>query len=260
MSSKSGKPPVKLSAVLDLQAASDLAEELKGQLQGDGTAVLDASDVEVLTLPCIQVIMAAAEDGQIGLMTPSDEFLNAFRDLALQPPALVAAAEPAPIVVADAPPLVQDAPVAQPEAPAAPAPAAAAPARAPGAPQRILTIDDSKTMRDMLRLTLIGAGYEVLQGVDGQDGIEVLGDQMVDAVITDINMPRMDGYEVIRELRKQPRLDKTPILVLTTESEKDKRDIARQSGATGWMVKPFDPEKLVATLRKVLPLNAEEHA
>ena len=119
--------------------------------------------------------------------------------------------------------------------------------------ERILTIDDSKTMRDMLLLTLTDAGFEVLQGVDGEDGLAVLGDQKVDVIITDINMPKMDGYEVIRQLRQNPRHKTTPILVLTTESDSDKRTIARSAGATGWMVKPFDPEGLIAVINKVSP-------
>ncbi|HEY4141449.1 MAG TPA: response regulator, partial [Pseudolabrys sp.] len=120
---------------------------------------------------------------------------------------------------------------------------------------RILTIDDSKTMRDMLMLTLAEAGFDVLQAVDGQDGLDVLEgmDRKPDVIITDINMPRMDGYEVIRNLRKNPAHKSTPILVLTTESEAEKKNLAREAGATGWMVKPFDPERLIATVRKVAP-------
>ena len=97
------------------------------------------------------------------------------------------------------------------------------------------------------------AGFDVLQAVDGQDGLDVLGNEQVDVVITDINMPRMDGYEVIRQLRKNPMHKTTPILVLTTESETDKKNLAREAGATGWMVKPFDPDRLVETVRKVAP-------
>ncbi|MDO8877533.1 MAG: response regulator [Pseudolabrys sp.] len=121
--------------------------------------------------------------------------------------------------------------------------------------KRILTIDDSKTMRDMLMLTLVEAGFDVVQAVDGQDGLEVLGKEkeQIDVIITDINMPRMDGYEVIRNLRRDPAHKSTPILVLTTESDADKKNLARDAGATGWMVKPFDPERLVATVRKVAP-------
>jgi two-component system, chemotaxis family, chemotaxis protein CheY len=116
---------------------------------------------------------------------------------------------------------------------------------------RILTIDDSKTMRDMLMLTLVDAGFDVIQAVDGKDGIDMLERENVDVVITDINMPRMDGYEVVRQLRARPEHKATPILVLTTESEAEKKNIAREAGATGWLVKPFDPERLIATVRKV---------
>lgn len=118
-------------------------------------------------------------------------------------------------------------------------------------PKRILTIDDSKTMRDMLMLTLADAGFDVLQAVDGEDGLNVLSREHVDLVITDINMPRMDGYEVIRRVRADPAYLTLPVLVLTTEGEADKRAIAKEAGATGWMVKPFDPERLVQTVLKV---------
>ncbi|AXK84068.1 response regulator [Pseudolabrys taiwanensis] len=119
--------------------------------------------------------------------------------------------------------------------------------------KRILTIDDSKTIRDMLRLTLLDAGFEVHQAVDGQEGAGILDKETFDVVITDINMPKMDGYGVIRHMRSLPVHDRTPILVLTTESEGSKRNIARDAGATGWLVKPFDPEQLVATIHKVSP-------
>ena len=130
-----------------------------------------------------------------------------------------------------------------------------APVQAENAPmtRRILTIDDSKTIRDMLKLTLADAGFDVLQAVDGQDGLDVLGKEQVDVVITDINMPRMDGYEVIRQMRSNSAFKATPILVLTTESEADKKNIGRMAGATGWMVKPFDPARLIATINKVAP-------
>jgi two-component system chemotaxis response regulator CheY len=118
--------------------------------------------------------------------------------------------------------------------------------------KRILTIDDSKTIRDMLRLTLVDAGFDVLQAVDGRDGTEVLARERVDLVITDINMPNMDGYDVIRHIRRDDAHKGMPILVLTTESEVEKRNIAREAGATGWMVKPFDPDRLVATINKVV--------
>jgi two-component system chemotaxis response regulator CheY len=119
--------------------------------------------------------------------------------------------------------------------------------------KRILTIDDSKTMRDMLMLTLQGSGYDVLQAVDGQDGLDVLQKETVDVIITDINMPKMDGYGVIQNLRSNPSYDSTPILVLTTESDREKKERARELGATGFIVKPFNPTTLVEVIRKVSP-------
>jgi two-component system chemotaxis response regulator CheY len=109
------------------------------------------------------------------------------------------------------------------------------------AAKTILTIDDSRTMRDMLRLTLDGAGFTVVQAVDGQDGLKVLPQQPVDVIITDINMPKLDGYGVIRAVRADPTYDDTPILVLSTEAEQGSKDIANEAGANGWIVKPFDP-------------------
>ena len=119
--------------------------------------------------------------------------------------------------------------------------------------KRILTIDDSRTIRDMLMVTLSGAGFNVQQANDGQEGIDVLDKETFDVVITDINMPKKDGYDVIRAMRANPAHKGVPILVLTTEADTEKRQIAREAGATGWMVKPFDPERLVATVRKVAP-------
>lgn len=118
---------------------------------------------------------------------------------------------------------------------------------------RVLTVDDSRTILAMLHHTLSNAGFEVLQAEDGQKGLDVLQREKVDVVITDINMPKMDGYGVIRHMRSVPEHMNTPILVLTTESEGPKRNLARDAGATGWMVKPFDPEQLVATINKVAP-------
>ena len=118
----------------------------------------------------------------------------------------------------------------------------------------VLTVDDSKTMRDMLRLALTNAGHVVVQAEDGQHGVEVLSEHpRVDVIITDINMPRMDGYGFITEVRRNPQNRATPILVLTTESEPAKKQKARDAGATGWIVKPFDPVKLIAAIRRVAP-------
>ena len=116
---------------------------------------------------------------------------------------------------------------------------------------KILTVDDSRTMRDMLRMALSGAGFDVVQAVDGVDGLDVLERETPDVVITDINMPKMDGFGFIEGARKIARFRVTPILVLTTESDPDKKQRAKSAGATGWIVKPFDPVKLVDVIRRV---------
>jgi two-component system chemotaxis response regulator CheY len=115
----------------------------------------------------------------------------------------------------------------------------------------VLTVDDSRTMRDMLLLALKQAGYEVIQAEDGVHGLEVLADCSPDVIITDINMPRLDGFGFIEGVRRDPRHRATPILVLTTESDVTKKTRARDAGATGWIVKPFNAEKLVDVLRRV---------
>ena len=118
----------------------------------------------------------------------------------------------------------------------------------------ILTVDDSKTMRDMLKLALAGAGHTVIQADDGVNGVEALQNAgTVDVIITDINMPRMDGYGFMDQVRRDPRNRAIPILVLTTESSPEKKQRARDAGATGWIVKPFDPAKLIAAVRRVAP-------
>lgn len=115
----------------------------------------------------------------------------------------------------------------------------------------ILTVDDSRTMREMLMLALTDAGYSVIQAVDGVHGLEVLDTIDPDVVITDINMPRMDGFGLIEGVRRHERHRAVPILVLTTESDAQKKDRARRAGATGWIVKPFNPEKLVDAIKRV---------
>jgi two-component system chemotaxis response regulator CheY len=361
---------MRLPGALDLAAAEGFLETIRQRLKGDPALCLDASDVETLTLPSIQIILAAVAAHDVSIANPSVAFSSAFQDLALHwdadagggsqddVPANVAPAdkseptdEAAMSLAPDASPAAAPAeqpvhePVQQPahepvhvleptdvpavslvpqeaDAPspvgelmhetapcapdASPVPASAnepmaevtreseptrqeaavhepepllppdtaqastdiptpaadkvvaqepilAPTDGPSMSKRILTIDDSKTMRDMLLMTLAEAGFDVLQAVDGQDGLDVLGKERVDVVITDINMPIMDGYEVIRNLRKNPVHKTTPILVLTTESDAEKKVIARDAGATGWMVKPFDPDRLIATIRKVAP-------
>ncbi len=115
----------------------------------------------------------------------------------------------------------------------------------------VLTVDDSRTMRDMLMLALSDAGYRVVQAEDGLHGLEVLLGETPDVIVTDINMPRMDGFGFIEGVRGDDRHRAVPILVLTTESDAEKKDRARRAGATGWIVKPFDPVKLVAAIRRV---------
>jgi two-component system chemotaxis response regulator CheY len=116
----------------------------------------------------------------------------------------------------------------------------------------ILTIDDSRTMRDMLKMALVDAGYQVTQAVDGMHGLEVLrANEMPHVIVTDINMPKLDGFGFIEAVRKESRYRGIPILVLTTESDAAKKARARQAGATGWIVKPFDPTKLVEAIRRV---------
>lgn len=115
----------------------------------------------------------------------------------------------------------------------------------------ILTVDDSRTIRNMLLMTLNGAGYETLQAEDGVHGLEVLVDAEPDVIITDINMPRMDGFGFIENVRRSERHRAVPILVLTTESDAEKKNRAREAGATGWIIKPFDPEKLISAIQRV---------
>ena len=115
----------------------------------------------------------------------------------------------------------------------------------------ILTVDNSRTMRDMLRLALADAGYRVVQAVDGVHGLEVLSSERPNVIITDINMPRLDGFGFIEQVRTDSRFLGVPILVLTTESSADKKSLARRAGATGWIVKPFDSMKLVDVVRRV---------
>ena len=115
----------------------------------------------------------------------------------------------------------------------------------------VLAVDDSRTMRDMLRLTLTDAGITPHLAEDGVHGLEVLDGLAPDAIITDINMPRMDGFGFIDAVRAQEEYSSIPILVLTTESGEELKTRAREAGATGWIVKPFDPQKLVGALHKV---------
>jgi two-component system chemotaxis response regulator CheY len=115
----------------------------------------------------------------------------------------------------------------------------------------ILTVDDSPSIRRMVRMTLQEAGYDVIEGIDGQDGLEKATSSRVDAIIVDQNMPRLDGIGMIRALRQHPNGQGVPVVVLSTESEDSLKQQAREAGALGWMVKPFTQDKLLAVVRKV---------
>lgn len=116
----------------------------------------------------------------------------------------------------------------------------------------ILAVDDSKSLRQAVVFTLRRAGYEVVEAEDGQDGLSKASSQRFDLVLTDYNMPNMDGLALVRELRTRHDYDGVPILVLTTESSEEVRQKGRAAGATGWLVKPFDPERLIEVVRKVI--------
>ncbi|WP_163849499.1 response regulator [Pseudooceanicola aestuarii] len=115
----------------------------------------------------------------------------------------------------------------------------------------ILAVDDSRTILEMIHITLATAGFDVHLAEDGQHGMSMLDQARPDAIITDINMPNMDGFEFITAVRARPGFERLPILVLTSESAQDLRRRARLAGATGWIVKPFQPRKLIKALRMV---------
>jgi two-component system chemotaxis response regulator CheY len=116
----------------------------------------------------------------------------------------------------------------------------------------ILAVDDSSSLRQMVAFSLKAAGYQVVEAVDGQDGLEKAKQQTVDLVLTDQNMPKMDGLTLIKSLRSLPGYQKTPILMLTTESSEDMKSKGRAAGANGWLVKPFDPQRLIEVVKKVI--------
>jgi len=116
----------------------------------------------------------------------------------------------------------------------------------------ILAVDDSSSLRQMVAFSLKAAGYQVVEAVDGQDGLEKAKQQTVDLVLTDQNMPRMDGLSLIKLLRGLPAYQKVPILMLTTESSDEMKSKGRAAGANGWLVKPFDPQRLIEVVKKVI--------
>jgi two-component system chemotaxis response regulator CheY len=118
--------------------------------------------------------------------------------------------------------------------------------------RKILTVDDSNSIRQMVSYTLRKAGYEVTEAVDGKDGLAKVNAAKFDLIVTDLNMPLMDGIQMIAAVRKVPGYSFIPILMLTTESQVEKKDAGKKAGATGWIVKPFNEEQLVSVIQKLV--------
>ena len=118
--------------------------------------------------------------------------------------------------------------------------------------KKILTVDDSASVRQMVSFTMGKAGYEVCEACDGRDGLSKATASKFDLIITDLNMPKMGGIEMIAALRATPGFGFTPILMLTTESHPEKKEEGRKAGATGWIVKPFNADQLLAVVRKLV--------
>ncbi|MCG6552295.1 MAG: response regulator [Candidatus Magnetominusculus sp. LBB02] len=116
----------------------------------------------------------------------------------------------------------------------------------------IMTVDDSASVRQMVAFTLKGAGYAVIQAVDGKDALAKLASEHIDMIITDLNMPNLDGIGLVKAVRGMPEHKFMPIIMVTTESQESKKLEGRAAGATGWIVKPFKPEQLMSVVRKVL--------
>ncbi|MFT5068709.1 MAG: two-component system chemotaxis response regulator CheY [Candidatus Paceibacteria bacterium] len=117
---------------------------------------------------------------------------------------------------------------------------------------KILAVDDSASMRQMVVFTLESAGYDVVEAVDGQQALDIAKNESFDLVLSDINMPVMNGIELVKQLRQLEAYKYTPILMLTTETSSDRKMAGKGAGATGWVVKPFNPDKLLATIKKVI--------
>lgn len=116
----------------------------------------------------------------------------------------------------------------------------------------ILTVDDSASLRQMLGVVLRGEGYEVVEAVDGVDALSKLNGRELNLVLTDVNMPNMDGLEFTRRVRAMPQYRFVPIVLLTTESAPEKKLLGKAAGATAWIIKPFNPDQLVAVVKKVM--------
>jgi two-component system chemotaxis response regulator CheY len=116
----------------------------------------------------------------------------------------------------------------------------------------ILAVDDSRSMRQMVTFTLQAAGHQITEAEDGQQAYDIAQTGQFDLVLADVNMPRMDGISLVKKLREMPAFKFTPILMLTTEAGSDKKTEGRSAGATGWIVKPFNPDQLLSTISRVL--------
>ena len=119
--------------------------------------------------------------------------------------------------------------------------------------KRIMTVDDSATVRQVLQMTLKKAGYDVVEAVDGADALQKLSGESVDMLVTDLNMPNVDGIDLIQQVRRKPGNRFMPIIMLTTESQPEKKSAGKTAGASGWITKPFRPEQLLAVVRMVCP-------
>jgi len=119
--------------------------------------------------------------------------------------------------------------------------------------KRVMAVDDSATVRQVLQMTLAGAGYEVIEAVDGKDALSKLANTSIDMMVTDLNMPNMDGIDLIKNVRLSPGNRFMPIIMLTTESQPEKKLEGKAAGASGWIVKPFKPEQLLAVVRMICP-------
>ena len=120
--------------------------------------------------------------------------------------------------------------------------------------RRVMTVDDSPTVRQALETTLRQAGYDVVEAVDGRDALDKWTDGPVDMLVTDLNMPNLDGIALIKEIRQKPGNRFMPIIMLTSESQPEMKEEGKKAGASGWIVKPFKPEQLLAVVRMVCPL------
>ncbi len=119
--------------------------------------------------------------------------------------------------------------------------------------KRVMAVDDSATVRKVLQATLVAAGYEVVEAVDGADALNKLSGAPVDMLVTDLNMPNVDGINLIQEVRQKPGNRFMPIIMLTSESQPEKKSAGKAAGASGWITKPFNPEQLLAVVRMVCP-------